>query len=318
MSQSVLEALKHIDPKSTATKWVIPGKQAGPTPPKKEEPKPSNKIDESSNKPEPVKEKIDSSKEIEQIPQQKEDPKPSPENTESSIKIEEKQELVKEEDNSNEKQEEPILPQKEDSKPSTEIAESSIRIEEKQELVKEEDDSNEKQEEQTPPPKESIPIQKEEPKQTEISKPKTDIETKPTSNAKLNRIKSEPSPDFKKRLEEIHSKPNRPGVIAQHDYNYQEPPEKHASYTQLKKKSTWAGPAPKTFGQKVDWLGETGEFHTYQYKQPERKNYSDHPSSQNNNKATEGPSERKVGVDQNAVPSKSKFSALLSVYNGGQ
>ncbi|KAH0790335.1 hypothetical protein GPJ56_005631 [Histomonas meleagridis] len=76
----------------------------------------------------------------------------------------------------------------------------------------------------------------------------------------------EPEPEFKQKLEQLHSTPNRPGVLAQHDFIPREQPVVHASYTTLKRCTTWTGPTPETFDEKVDWLEQTGEFHTYEYK----------------------------------------------------
>lgn len=290
MSNSVLEALKRIDTKSTATKWVIPDKNPRPTAPTKEEPVPSEKK-ELSIQQEKVKEETESQAKLEPSTNTEEELKPSTENNSVSDKLEKVEEEIK----SQEKAEtEPLTT--EEQKPSTEINKTL--------------EENEKQDK-------SEPTQPQKEEQTKESETKASPPTNTSPKPALTRLKSEPSPDFKKRLEEIHSKPNRPGVLAQHDYDYKEPPEKHASYTKLQKKSTWAGPEPKTFGQKVDWLGETGEFHYYQYKQPERKNYNDYSNKQSNNSSNEGPSERNTGVDKNSVPSKSKFSALLAVYNNG-
>lgn len=277
MSQSVLEALKNIDAKSSATKWILPEKKSEPVPQKKEEePKSSSPINEAADKSEPKKENNNLRTVPDSKPEQKEEQKPSTENNELTSKKE-----IEEKSND-------IESLKGDSNPQTKS-----------------NSTPQQKEEQKPSVASSQP-----PNDTKVTQA-----TKPVSNATLSRNRSEPAPDFKKKLEEIHSKPNRPGVIAQHEFNYQEPPEKHASYTQLKKKSTWAGPAPQTFGQKVDWLGETGEFHYYQYKQPERKNYNDYSNTQSNVNVTAPPSERNTGVDQTAVPTKSKFSALLSIYN---
>lgn len=285
MSNSVLEALKRIDTKSTATKWVIPEKKSNPTPPVKEEPKP---IQKSEIKPEPEKIK---------------ETQPEPEKVKEEVVSEEKSQPQPPS-----KEEEPISEKlKEDTEKIKEETENLKEVTEKFEVEEKPKEEEIKQEEKSEPVN-TTPQQKVETKAQETTNPQ---------QSALNRRKSEPASDFKKKLEEIHSTANRPGVLAQHNYEYKEQ-ERHASYTQLKKKSTWAGPEPKTFGQKVDWLGETGEFHYYQYKQPERKNYNDYSNSSNQRANAPPPSERSVGVDKNAVPSKSKFSALLAVYNNGQ
>lgn len=241
---NVLDALKNIDPKSTATKWVIPG----------------------------------------QNPKTSDITKPSPSNNEISKPEIKEDKTVKPLSNA-EKPEHSIKDEINSSKippPTTEAFRQPMK--EETNIVKDQ-----------------------QPKKSTYVEPKV-------------RKANDPEPDFKKKLEELHSKPNRPGVIAQHEFQYREPPEVHASYTKLQKKSSWTGPAPKTFDEKVGWLDATGEFHYYQYKQSQPKKYTDYPdysrnATPTNNDNSDGPSTRNTGVDMDHVPSKSKFSSLLAVYN---
>ena len=113
---------------------------------------------------------------------------------------------------------------------------------------------------------------------TPTAKPAPATKVSSCGQQQTTRKAHEPEPDFKAKLEQLHMTPNRPGVIAQHEYVGRQPVEMHASYTKCKSHTTWTKGTPETFDDRVDWLEQTDKIHTYEY-QTQKTVYTTPPPS---------------------------------------
>ena len=129
----------------------------------------------------------------------------------------------------------------------------------------------------TPKPAPATPVTKPAPT-TPTAKPAPATKVSSCGQQQTTRKAHEPEPDFKAKLEQLHMTPNRPGVIAQHEYVGRQPVEMHASYTKCKSHTTWTKGTPETFDDRVDWLEQTDKIHTYEY-QTQKTVYTTPPPS---------------------------------------
>lgn len=122
----------------------------------------------------------------------------------------------------------------------------------------------------------------------------------PCGPQRLPRRSHDPLPDFIAKLTQLHETPNRPGVLAQHEYAWREPPVVHAGYTKCKSRTTWTRGTPVTFDDRVDWLEQTDKIHSYEY-QPQKSVF-----------AGSAPSSPSASP---SVVSSARFSSLVDRYN---